>query len=81
MGTMNFSIPDAVKDAFNEVFKDENKSAIIAQFMQRAIEQRKLRDELQRNDKSFRERVLRRRAEGPRITDDEIRAAREELRK
>ncbi len=81
MGTMNFSIPDDVKDAFNEVFKDDNKSAIVAQLMQRAIEQRKLRDELQRKTESFRERVLRRRAEGPVVTDAEIRAAREELRK
>ena len=81
MGTMNFSIPDDVKDAFNEVFKDENKSAIVTQLMQRAIEHRKLQDDLRRKDESFRERVMRRRAEGPVVSADEIRAAREELRR
>ena len=38
MGTMNFSIPDELKEKFNAVFKDANKSAIIARMMERAIE-------------------------------------------
>ena len=28
MGTMNFSIPDDVKEAFNKAFEGENKSAV-----------------------------------------------------
>ena len=30
MATMNFSIPDDVKDAFNQAFEGENKSAVVA---------------------------------------------------
>ncbi len=37
MGTMNFSIPDDLKQRFNAVFKDANKSAIIARLMAEAI--------------------------------------------
>ena len=33
MATMNFSIPDDVKDAFNRAFEGENKSAVIARLM------------------------------------------------
>ncbi len=40
MGTMNFSVPDEVKDAFNEAFKHDNKSAIVVGLLRRAIELR-----------------------------------------
>jgi metal-responsive CopG/Arc/MetJ family transcriptional regulator len=39
--TVNFSVPEEVKQAFNETFAGENKSAIIAGLMQQAIEERK----------------------------------------
>ncbi len=38
MATVNFSVPEEVKRAFNETFKDQNKSAIIADLMREAIE-------------------------------------------
>jgi hypothetical protein len=38
MATMNFSIPDDVKEAFNEAFKDENKSAVVAKYLMLAVE-------------------------------------------
>jgi hypothetical protein len=38
MATMNFSIPQDVKDAFNATFKRKNKSAIISELMIEAIE-------------------------------------------
>ena len=38
MATVNFSVPERVKTAFNETFKERNKSAIIAGLMQEAIE-------------------------------------------
>ena len=38
MGTMNFSIPPDVIQAFNETFRGRNKSAIIAGLMRDAIE-------------------------------------------
>lgn len=41
MSTVNFSIPDAIKRAFNKTFEGENKSAVLARLMQQAIEERK----------------------------------------
>jgi hypothetical protein len=38
MPTMNFSVPDDVKVSFNEVFADQNKSAVVVQLMREAIE-------------------------------------------
>jgi len=77
MGTMNFSIPDDVKYAFNEAFKDENKSAIVTELLRRAIEdkQRKLKNE------SFLDQIRANRAMGSRgYSEEEIRKAREEGR-
>lgn len=39
VATVNFSVPDAVKEAFNEAFEGQNKSAIIAELMRRAIDE------------------------------------------
>ena len=77
MGTMNFSIPDDLKEAFNKAFDGENKSAVIARLMRRAI------DEQERNRRSFGlvERLRQMRADTRPMTDEEIRRAREELRK
>ncbi|NCA71609.1 MAG: hypothetical protein EOM91_16300 [Sphingobacteriia bacterium] len=38
MASVDFSVPDAIKQAFNEIFKDQNKSAIIAELMREAVE-------------------------------------------
>jgi metal-responsive CopG/Arc/MetJ family transcriptional regulator len=38
--TVNFSVPEDLKQAFNEAFAGENKSAVIARLMQQAIEER-----------------------------------------
>ena len=38
MSTVNFSVPEDVKQAFNEAFQGQNKSAIIADLMREAIE-------------------------------------------
>ena len=37
MATVNFSVPDEVRDDFNRAFKGQNKSAIIAELMRRAV--------------------------------------------
>ena len=37
MATVNFSVPDRVKSDFNRTFKGQNKSAIIAELMRRAV--------------------------------------------
>ena len=40
MSTVNFSVPEEVKDAFNAAFEGQNKSAIIADLMREAVERR-----------------------------------------
>lgn len=76
MSTVNFSVPEDVKQAFNETFQGQNKSAIIAELMLEAVEraQRKLRGH------EAIARILERRKHAPLVTEDEIQAAREEGR-
>lgn len=38
MATVNFSVPDDIKNRFNQVFQNENKSHLIAELMKKAIE-------------------------------------------
>jgi hypothetical protein len=37
MATVNFSIPEDVKEAFNKAFAQQNKSAVIADLMRDAV--------------------------------------------
>jgi hypothetical protein len=39
MATVNFSVPDEVKSAFDAAFAGRNKSAVIAELMRRAIDE------------------------------------------
>jgi metal-responsive CopG/Arc/MetJ family transcriptional regulator len=41
MATVNFSIPEDIKQAFLEAFANENRSAVIARLMQQAVEDKK----------------------------------------
>lgn len=41
MATVNFSVPDDIKEAFQSTFANENRSAIIASLMKQAVEERK----------------------------------------
>lgn len=41
MATVNFSVPDPVKKAFNKAFAGENKSAVLARLMHQAVEERR----------------------------------------
>jgi metal-responsive CopG/Arc/MetJ family transcriptional regulator len=77
MATVNYSIPDEIKEAFNAQFADRNKSAIIAELMQRAVEEEKQK---QRRNQAI-HRLLSRYNERKQVTSAEIQAAREELRK
>ena len=77
MATVNFSVPEAIKDAFNRAFAKRNKSAIIADLMAKAVEEEKAR---KRQSKAI-DRLLSRRATKKPTSDQEFRAAREELRK
>jgi hypothetical protein len=45
MATVNFSVPDDVKAAFNAAFRGENKSAIIAQLMRQAVDERQRQEQ------------------------------------
>lgn len=76
MATVNFSVPDDVKRAFNEAFADRNKSAIIAELMMQAVEER---EKAQRRAAAI-DRLLDRRQERPVVAEGAIQAARDELR-
>jgi hypothetical protein len=76
MATVNFSVPDSLKQAFNETFKDKNKSAIIADLMHEAIEHAQRR---QRHSEAI-DRILERRRAAPCLSDEEFRAIREDGR-
>lgn len=41
MATVNFSVPEKVKEAFNRTFKDENKNAVLARLMRQAVDERR----------------------------------------
>ncbi len=76
MATVNFSVPDDVKEAFNATFNGHNKSAVIAGLMREAVER------AQRHQQHIEtvDRILARRKFAPSITEEQFRAAREEGR-
>jgi metal-responsive CopG/Arc/MetJ family transcriptional regulator len=76
MATVNFSVPEDVKQAFNAAFQGQNKSAIIADLMREAVE----RTQHQQRQSEAIDRILERRKHAPPITEEEFRAAREEGR-
>jgi hypothetical protein len=77
MATVNFSVPEKVKNAFNRAFANSNKSAVIAELMMRAVEEEKSRKKQSRAI----ERILARRAAKKPIPETAFRNAQEELRK
>ncbi|MGB4117442.1 MAG: hypothetical protein WBK51_12950 [Polaromonas sp.] len=76
MSTVNFSVPEDIKIAFNTVFEGQNKSAVIADLMRDAVE-REQRRKLHCNAV---DRILANRSKAPRFTETEFKAAREEGR-
>jgi hypothetical protein len=72
MATVNFSVPDDVKKAFDETFKDQNKSALIAEMMRRAVTEA---ERAKRRAVLFR-RLTRDRSRRPTIGDEAVRRAR-----
>ena len=76
MATVNFSVPEDIKIAFNETFRGQNKSAIIADLMREAVERIRRR---QKSQEAI-ERILHRRRQAPAASGDEIRWMREEGR-
>jgi hypothetical protein len=41
MATINFSVPEMVKRAFNKAFAGENKSAVLTRLMCQAVDERR----------------------------------------
>ena len=76
MSTVNYSVPDEVKKAFNKTFEGKNKSAIISKLMLEAIEREARR--LRHRDSV--DRIVHRREHAPVVSDEEIRSAREKGR-
>lgn len=72
MATVNFSIPEDVKKQFDKVFAGQNKSAVLTQLMQQAIEEQKRLGQRQRAI----DQLLALREQAPRVTDKAIRLAR-----
>lgn len=76
MATVNFSVPDDVEEAFNAVYKGQNKSAVMTELMREATR----RAERKRLSHEAIGRILARRQHAPTVTDEDIRTAREEGR-
>ena len=77
MATVNFSVPDEVKDAFNAAFGGRNKSAIVADLLREAVERERRRHE----HVAACDAILRRRDKLPRVSAAAVRRAREEVRR
>lgn len=73
MATVNFSVPADVKQAFNETFADENKSAVLTRLMRQAIEERQ---RAQRRAAAIDALLKLRKRQRP-LSDRELRKARE----
>jgi metal-responsive CopG/Arc/MetJ family transcriptional regulator len=73
MATVNYSVPDDVRDAFNEAFAEENKSAVIAELMRQAVEERRRR---QRRARAV-DRLLALRKKTPAVSDAVVRRSRQ----
>lgn len=76
MTKMTFLIPDDLAKAFDKAFEGEDKSAVVASLMRKAVEER----QPLRQPGNFVERMRRIRASGREVTEEEIRRARQELR-
>lgn len=76
MATVNYSVPEEVRDEFNRVFEGRNKSAIIAELMRRAVREERRRGE---REALFRALTERRRSR-PAARDRDIAAARRQGR-
>ncbi len=72
MATVNFSVPDEVKAAFDKMFGDRNKSAIVADLMRRAVLEEQLR---RRREKLF-IKLTGARSRRPSIAGDDLRKIR-----
>ncbi len=73
MATVNFSVPDEIKEAFQEAFANENKSAVITRLMRQAVEEKR---RTQRRSAAIEALLDLRRKQKP-VSDAEIARARQ----
>ena len=76
MATMNFSIPDDIKEAVNNTFAHANKSAVVAKLLLDAVEEARRRQESMDAARSIKSRWKDR----PVVLEEKIREMREEGR-
>lgn len=74
MATVNFSVPEEVKKAFNEAYKGQNKSAVIADLMREAVE----RAQRKQRSREAIARIVERRKFAPAMSDKELHVALED---
>lgn len=72
MATVNFSVPEDVKKAFNRTFSGENKSGVLTRLMRQAIEERRR----QQRRAAAVEALLKLRARQRPVTERAVRKAR-----
>ncbi len=48
MATVNFSVPQDIKEAFDKTFARQNKSAVLADLMRQAVDERRRRKRVAR---------------------------------
>lgn len=77
MATVNFSIPDEVKELFNSAFAGKNRSAVIAKLMRDAAEHELA---LRRRRKAVAEVIQERTTASP-VSSEAVHEALEELRR
>jgi hypothetical protein len=68
MATMSFSVPDDVRDKFNEVFEGQNKNAVITTLLLHAISE----EEERRRPLGLVERLRLVTRKDPRLADEDI---------
>lgn len=76
MATVNFSVPEHVKNVFNHVFEGRNKSAIIADLMAEAV----VREEQRLQSNQAIDRILRRHKGAPKVSASQVTRARHQGR-
>ncbi|WP_411725278.1 hypothetical protein [Methyloglobulus sp.] len=76
MATVNFSVPDDVKEAFNMAYQGQNKSAVIAELMMEAVE----RSARKKRHREAIANILALRTEMPPVSSEDVQAALDELR-
>lgn len=76
MATMNFSVPEDVKERFNQVFARQNKSAVVTALLEEAIERAERKA---RRDEAI-DRILARMDQRPLVSAQDMEQARQEGR-